>query len=84
MDDAEARGFMFSYEKLFSARAESSRGDPSRESSMDRTRRLLYVTCSRAQDSLSLITYSANPRKVRGHALSEGWFEDSEIEVWNP
>jgi DNA helicase-2/ATP-dependent DNA helicase PcrA len=84
MDDTEARGFMFSYEKLFGAKADSSRADPTRESSMDRTRRLFYVTCSRAEDSLALIAYSTNPQKVREHALSEGWFEETEIEVSVP
>ena len=84
MDDSEARGFMFSYEKLFGAKAESSRSDPSQERSADRTRRLFYVTCSRAEDSLALIAYSENPQKVREHTLNEGWFEESEIEVCSP
>lgn len=84
MDDSESRGFMFSYEKLFGAKAESSRSDPSQEKSADRTRRLFYVTCSRAEDSLALIAYSENPQKVREHAINEGWFEESEIEVNSP
>jgi DNA helicase-2/ATP-dependent DNA helicase PcrA len=84
MDDSEARGFMFSYEKLFGAKTESSRSDPSQERSADRTRRLFYVTCSRAEDSLALIAYSENPQKVREHALDKGWFEESEIELCSP
>lgn len=84
MDDSEARGFMFSYEKLFGAKAESSRSDPSQEGSADRTRRLFYVTCSRAEDSLALVAYTENPQKVREHALIEEWFEESEIEVCSP
>lgn len=84
MDDSEARGFMFSYEKLFGAKAESSRSGPGQEKSADRTRRLFYVTCSRAEDSLALIAYSENPQKVCEHAINEGWFEESEIEVWSP
>ena len=84
MDDSEARGFMFSYEKLFGAKAESSRSDPNQERSADRTRRLFYVTCSRAEDSLALIAYSENPQKVREHALNEDWFDESEIEVCSP
>lgn len=81
MDDSEARGFMFSYEKLFGSKAESSRSDPNQEKSADRTRRLFYVTCSRAEDSLALIAYTENPLKVREHAINAGWFEDSEIEM---
>ena len=81
MDDSEARGFMFSYEKLFGAKGESSRSDPNQESSTDRTRRLFYVTCSRAEDSLALIAYSTDPQKVRAHAISRQWFKESEIEL---
>ena len=81
MDDSEARGFTFSYEKLLGAKAESSRSDPTKETSIDRTRRLFYVTCSRAEDSLALIAYSDDPLQVRQHALNEGWFEESEIEM---
>ena len=71
-------------EKLFGAKADSSRADPSRVSSMDWTRRLFYVTCSRAENSLALIAYSADPAKVREHALSEEWFANSEIEMGDP
>ncbi len=81
MDDSETRGFMFSYEKLFGAKADSSRSAPNQETSVDRTRRLLYVTCSRAEESLALIAYSANPQQVREHVLHEGWFNESEIEL---
>lgn len=81
MDDSEARGFMFSYEKLFGAKTESSRADPNQERSTDRTRRLFYVTCSRAEDSLALIAYSTNPQTVSAYAVKEGWFKESEIEV---
>ena len=83
MDDSEARGFMFSYERLFGAKAESSRSDLIQENSADRTLRLFYVTCSRAKESLALIAYSDNPQKVRVHALTKGWFDDTEIEVGN-
>jgi DNA helicase-2/ATP-dependent DNA helicase PcrA len=83
MDDEEARGFLFSYDKLFGA-APKSPGDLkneqlAKETSLDRTRRLLYVTCSRAERSLALIAYSVSPSNVRDHALREGWFEDNEI-----
>lgn len=81
MDDSEARGFMFSYEKLFGAKAESSRANQEQERSTDRTRRLFYVTCSRAENSLALIAYSTHPEKVSEHALDEGWFKKSEIEI---
>jgi DNA helicase-2/ATP-dependent DNA helicase PcrA len=83
MDDEIQRGFLFSYEKLFGAKPKS-KTDLEHElqgtdSSLDRTRRLFYVTCSRAEKSLVLVAYTSDPQKVRAHALKEGWFEDGEI-----
>jgi len=83
MDDAEARGFMFGYEKLFGARERSSTDlaneASGKETSLDRTRRLFYVTSSRAKSSLALVAYSADPQKVKAHVLGNGWFDESEI-----
>ncbi len=73
MDDAEARGFSFKYDKLFGGGAE--------DSTMQSTRRLFYVTCSRAEKSLALIAYTANPAAVRSSVISNGWFEDQEIQI---
>lgn len=85
IDDEDARGFMFSYEKLFGVK-EKSETDLKNESggietTIDRTRRLLYVTCSRAENSLAIVIYTANPQKAKEHALSAGWFNEDEIEV---
>jgi DNA helicase-2/ATP-dependent DNA helicase PcrA len=65
IDDAEARGFLFGYEKLLGAK-DLSPGDlknmkEGKETSIDRTRRLFYVTCSRARKSLALVIYSEAP-----------------------
>jgi DNA helicase-2/ATP-dependent DNA helicase PcrA len=85
MDDEEARGSFFSYEKLFGAKARSDRDreneQSGNESGLDRTRRLLYVTCSRAEKSLALVARSANPELVRRHVLAQGWFDESEVVV---
>jgi DNA helicase-2/ATP-dependent DNA helicase PcrA len=86
MDDAEARGFMFSYDKIFGVEPKSA-ADMRREheggdTSLDRTRRLLYVTCSRAQNSLALIAYSKNPARVRAHGVAQGWLLENEIEAF--
>jgi ATP-dependent DNA helicase UvrD/PcrA len=81
MDDSEARGFMFSYEKLFGAKHDLKRNNPDQETSIDRTRRLFYVTCSRAEDSLALIAYTSNPETVQKHVVQEGWFEKEETEI---
>jgi DNA helicase-2/ATP-dependent DNA helicase PcrA len=74
MDDATARGFTFSYEKLFGAKAVG-------DSSTEATRRLLYVTCSRAERSLALVAYSAQPQLVKDHVIREGWFEANEVQI---
>jgi DNA helicase-2/ATP-dependent DNA helicase PcrA len=83
MDDETQRGFLFSYDKLFGAKPKSKTDleheQQGTDSSLDRTRRLLYVTCSRAEKSLALVAYTSNPQKVGAHVLKEGWFEESEI-----
>lgn len=79
MDDSESGGFMFSYEKLFGAKQDTKKRKLDQETSIDRTRRLFYVTCSRAEESLALIAYTADPDVVRKHVLDEGWFKDDEI-----
>jgi DNA helicase-2/ATP-dependent DNA helicase PcrA len=85
IDDQEARGFMFSYDKLFQSKAKSASDlaneRDGNETSIDRTRRLFYVTCSRAEQSLAIVAYSENPTTVRATAIREGWFDDDEIEL---
>lgn len=83
MDDKEARGFLFSYEKLFGAKAPTptdlKNEQEGKETSFDRTRRLFYVTCSRAQKSLAIVAYTENPDKVKEFVLSKDWFEEEEV-----
>jgi len=85
LDDEEARGFLFSYEKLFGAMVltptDQSNIDEGKETSVDRTRRLFYVTCSRAEKSLAIVAYTNNPNEVKAYVLSQGWFEENEIEA---
>jgi DNA helicase-2/ATP-dependent DNA helicase PcrA len=84
IDDQEARGFMFSYDRLFGAVSPSASrrsGSPTSETSEERTRRLFYVTCSRAMASLAIVAYSANPGGARDHVIQEGWFAPEEVEV---
>lgn len=77
MDDKEARGFMFKYENLFGGKGV---GDPSVEG----VRRLFYVTCSRARQSLALVAYTESPERVRKFVLDEGWFVADEIVMGMP
>ena len=83
LDDEEARGFLFSYDKLFGAKAPSARDmrnqGEGKETSIDRTRRLFYVTCSRAEESLAIVAYTNQPGEVRNKALANGWFDEAEI-----
>jgi len=83
LDDDEARGFLFSYEKLFGAvepTATDIRNEQEgKETSIDRTRRLFYVTCSRAEESLAIVAYTKNPAKVAQYALEQEWFDEGEI-----
>src|SRR4030042_4594329 len=85
IDDNEARGFLFSYDKLFGAKDKTATDlkneSEGNDTSIDRTRRLLYVTCSRTEKSLAIIVYSSNPEKVRDHVLTEDWFENNEVEI---
>jgi DNA helicase-2/ATP-dependent DNA helicase PcrA len=85
IDDSGARGFLFSYDKLFrlKAKSEADRKNETEggDTAIDRTRRLLYVTCSRAQDSLAIVAYAENPSQLKTFVVSEGWFEEREVEI---
>jgi len=87
MDDENAGGFLFSYEKLFGAKeltATDKRNQiDGRDSSIERTRRLFYVTCTRAIESLALIAYTADPEKIKKTVLDNKWFSDEEIVMYN-
>lgn len=76
MDDQEARGFLFKYDKLF--------GGGPEDSQIASTRRLFYVTCSRAERSLALVAYAENPERVKNQLLENGWFKPDEISVGVP
>ena len=87
IDDEEARGFLFSYEKLFGVKEKSDtdrRNEQSgNETSIDRTRRLFYVTCSRAQSSLAIVDYTSDAVKAKNNVVTAGWFAENEVVVLN-
>lgn len=83
MDDQEAEGNLFSYDKLFGA-VPLSKNDLTnvanrKETSIDRTLRLLYVTCSRARESLALVVWSQNPAAAKAQIAAGNWFDVGEI-----
>lgn len=87
INDDEARGFLFAYDKFFGTK-EKSKTDleneaAGRETGSDHTRRLFYVTCSRAEKSLAIVYYSPDPALACNAILQYGWFEQSEIELIN-
>lgn len=83
LDDNEARGFMFSYDKLLGAKAPTTTDEKNiqegKETSIERTRRLFYVTCSRAQEGLAVVVYTKEAAKVANYVADIGWFENDEI-----
>ncbi|MBL4909358.1 MAG: ATP-dependent helicase [Alteromonadaceae bacterium] len=83
LDDEEANGFLFSYEKLFGAKALTAKDISNDADGIDstpaRTRRLFYVTCSRAEKSLAVVAYTQDQQAVNKHAIDSGWFSDNEI-----
>jgi DNA helicase II / ATP-dependent DNA helicase PcrA len=85
IDDDAARGFMFSYDRVLGVKPKSDsdrRNEAAgQDTSIDRTRRLLYVTCSRAEESLAIVAYTQNPQLVLQSVVREGLFDASEIEI---
>jgi len=87
VSDEEARGFMFAYDKLFGAK-EKSKTDleneaGGKETTIDRTRRLFYVTCSRTEESLAVVYYAAETARARDAMVGQDWFELDEIELFD-
>lgn len=85
VDDEEAKGFLFSYDKLFGVKKRTETDIKNeregKDTSIDRTRRLFYVTCSRAEENLAIVAYSSNPKMLKEQVINRQWFEDSEVEI---
>lgn len=87
IDDEEAGGFMFSYDKLFGAKGLTTTDEKNleegKETGIDRTNRLFYVACSRAKESLAIVAYTDNEESVKATIMENNWFSDDEIEIIN-
>ena len=85
IDDSEIKGFLFSYDKLFGVKdlsdADLKNKENGKETSIERTQRLFYVTCTRAKNSLAVVMYTNNSEGVKTETIKKGWFEESEIIV---
>lgn len=79
IDDNESQGTTFNYEKLFGITEMSNRDftnqQQGKETTIDRTRRLLYVTCSRAIDSLAIVLYVDQVDLAYEKVQACGWFK---------
>ncbi len=83
IDDEESKGFLFKYDKFFGTQ-EKSKTDikneqDGKETTVDRTRRLFYVTCSRAEEDLAVLVYSEDAELLKNNAIDYGWFTEDEI-----
>ena len=85
IDDNEANGNLFSYDKLFDVVPLSDKDiknkKEGKENSIDRTARLFYVTCTRAEESLAILMYTSNPAKAKETAINNNWFKENEIDI---
>lgn len=64
LDDEEGRHYQFSYDKLLKIRplsgTDREREQDGEETTVERTRRLLYVCASRATEALAIVLYTSN------------------------
>ncbi|CAN6959494.1 UvrD-helicase domain-containing protein [Psychrobacter okhotskensis] len=83
LNDSESGGSFFKYDKMLEATSLSTTDEKNilegKETVLDRTRRLFYVICSRAQESLAIVVYSENPQAVKDYVVSEEWFTEEEV-----
>lgn len=83
IDDEEARGFMFRYDKVFGTKELSATDQKNiqegKETGFDRTLRLFYVACSRARESLAIVAYTDDPEIIKQNVLALKWFSKDEI-----
>lgn len=78
IDDDEARGFMFKYDKLFLT-PETLPNHDEKETTIDRARRLFYVACSRAKKSLAVVAYTDDTLHLKENMISRKWFKTNEV-----
>lgn len=78
-------GLSASYEKLFRIINESdtdkNNAKEGKETDLQRTRRLFYVTCTRAKESLALVVYTNSPELLKENVITNKWFVEDEISI---
>lgn len=85
LDDDEAGGFLFDYEKFLGIKdlSVTDRKNESLglDSALSRTRRLFYVICSRAEKSLAVVCYTKSPALLKKQLIEKEWFHEDEIQL---
>jgi DNA helicase-2/ATP-dependent DNA helicase PcrA len=84
MDDEDAAGNLFAYDRLFGAplgESDVKNVEEGKETSIDRTLRLLYVTCSRAKESLALVLWAKDAAQALAYAQKSKWFKPGEVQA---
>lgn len=85
LDDDEAGGFLFDYEKFLGIKdlSVTDRKNESLglDSALSRTRRLFYVICSRAEKSLAVVCYTKSPAFLKKQLIEKEWFLEDEIHL---
>jgi DNA helicase-2/ATP-dependent DNA helicase PcrA len=84
MDDEQSGGNQISYDKIFGATELGERDleniEAGKETIIDRSLRLLYVTCSRARETLALVLWAENPNEALKFARDKSdWFAAEEV-----
>ncbi len=83
LDDAESTHVQFSYEKYLGLKAPSGNDqrhiDAGEETTKDRTRRLFYVSCTRALKDLAVVLFTEDPESAEAHIRTLNLFEDDSI-----
>ena len=85
LDDDEAGGFLFDYEKFLGIKDLSATDIKNEslgvDSALSRTRRLFYVICSRAEKSLAVVCYTKSPAFLKKRLIEKEWFHEDEIHL---
>ncbi len=83
LDDEEGTHVQFSYDKYFGVKAptkadiENERGG--KETSVERTRRLFYVCCTRATSGLAVVYFASDPAAAEARVRSMHLFPDGDV-----
>lgn len=88
LDDEEGKYNLYSYDGFFGLKAPpkkklSEKEEESARRTVDRTRRLFYVSCSRARKDLAVILFTSKPDVARDAVLQSGIFPEDCVHVEN-